>query len=259
MSPGTWTNSRLLGNLKRRGECHQQLCEQPTLRQSESSRPSGSVNTRTISAQVSSKSSPWSQIHRSTDRQGRYESVQDAVHAESKRPPQPLRKGNSLCRDAHNNDDQAHHQNKEWIFDRKGGHLVTPSSVGHHDGGHLRTNTSCQWGGINGGAGLTFIPSRFGSVKLYTEVRYVWTNAKLTPEQANPSPISTLDSGSNSYIPSHFRYSLVTVFPFLVTEARSAWDVAAIERAQRGPRGLHDSSNEGHSIDILLFSAGAKA
>jgi len=59
-------------------------------------------------------------------------------------------------------------------------------------------------GGINGGAGLTFKTSRFGSVKLYTEVRYVWTNAKLTPEQANPSPISTLDSGSNSYIPVTF-------------------------------------------------------
>ncbi|HTF65932.1 MAG TPA: hypothetical protein VK638_24910 [Edaphobacter sp.] len=63
---------------------------------------------------------------------------------------------------------------------------------------------SANGGGINGGAGVTFRPSRFGSVKFYTEVRYVWTNAKLTPEQANPSPISTLDNGSNSYIPVTF-------------------------------------------------------
>jgi Outer membrane protein beta-barrel domain len=63
---------------------------------------------------------------------------------------------------------------------------------------------SASGGGINGGAGLTFKPSRFGFVKFYTEVRYVWTNAKLTPERTNPSPISTLDNGSNSYIPVTF-------------------------------------------------------
>jgi hypothetical protein len=60
---------------------------------------------------------------------------------------------------------------------------------------------SANGGGLDGGVGVTYKPSSFGSVKLYAEVRYVWTNAKLTPEQSNPSPISMLDNGSESYVP----------------------------------------------------------
>jgi hypothetical protein len=59
-------------------------------------------------------------------------------------------------------------------------------------------------GGINGALGFTFKPSRFNSLKFYTEARYVWSNAKLYPEQGTPSPISTLDNSSNSYMPVTF-------------------------------------------------------
>ena len=59
-------------------------------------------------------------------------------------------------------------------------------------------------GGFNAGGGLTFKPSRFNSIKFYTEVRYVWSNAKLYPEPNNPSPISILDNSSNSYMPVTF-------------------------------------------------------
>lgn len=59
-------------------------------------------------------------------------------------------------------------------------------------------------GGFNAGGGITFKPSRFGAVKLYSEVRYVRSNAKLTPEATNPSPISSLNKNSDSYIPITF-------------------------------------------------------
>ena len=60
-------------------------------------------------------------------------------------------------------------------------------------------------GGLNVGGGLTFKPSHFGSIKLYTEARYVWSNAKLyTRSPTNPSPFSVLDNTSNSYIPVTF-------------------------------------------------------
>jgi hypothetical protein len=60
---------------------------------------------------------------------------------------------------------------------------------------------SANGGGFDGGGGLTYRLSSSGSLKLFTEVRYVWTNAKLTPESTNPSPISSLDNGSESYVP----------------------------------------------------------
>jgi len=63
---------------------------------------------------------------------------------------------------------------------------------------------SANGGGFNAGGGLTFKPSRFGAVKFYAEVRYVHSNAKLTPESSNPSPISTLNSKSDSYVPITF-------------------------------------------------------
>ena len=56
-------------------------------------------------------------------------------------------------------------------------------------------------GGFNAGGGITFKPSRFNAVKFYAEARYVRSNAKLYPESGNPSPISTLDNSSNSYVP----------------------------------------------------------
>jgi hypothetical protein len=63
---------------------------------------------------------------------------------------------------------------------------------------------SANGGGFNAGGGITFKPSRFGAVKFYAEARYVKTTAKLTPEPTDPSPISTLDSGSDSYVPITF-------------------------------------------------------
>lgn len=63
---------------------------------------------------------------------------------------------------------------------------------------------SANGGGFNAGAGITFKPSRFGAVKLYLEARYVYDGAKLYPEKGNPSPVSTLDSGSDSYMPITF-------------------------------------------------------
>jgi len=60
---------------------------------------------------------------------------------------------------------------------------------------------SANGGGFDGGGGMTYRLSSEGSLKLFAEVRYAWTNAKLTPEATNPSPISTLDSGSESYVP----------------------------------------------------------
>lgn len=60
---------------------------------------------------------------------------------------------------------------------------------------------SANGGGLNGGVGLTFKLSRFSSAKLFTEARYVWSNAKLLNDQ---SSIATLDNSSNSYIPITF-------------------------------------------------------
>ncbi|HZY61230.1 MAG TPA: hypothetical protein VFE38_01810 [Edaphobacter sp.] len=63
---------------------------------------------------------------------------------------------------------------------------------------------SADGGGFDVGGGLTFKPSRFGAVKFYTEVRYVRSNAKLTPESSNPSPISLLNANADSYVPITF-------------------------------------------------------
>ena len=60
---------------------------------------------------------------------------------------------------------------------------------------------SANGGGFDLGGGLLYKPSRFGAVKFYAEVRYVYDAAKLKPEPTALSPISTLDSGSDSYIP----------------------------------------------------------
>ncbi len=65
---------------------------------------------------------------------------------------------------------------------------------------NIDTHTA-NGGGFDFGGGVTFKPGKFNSVKLYAEARYVYADAKLTPEVKNPSPLSTLDSGSDSYVP----------------------------------------------------------